>query len=660
MDRLKQMIIVSDSIRCRVQTQDAGLRLTYSGDIPSSVLEYREQFENKRALPPVFVVQPGEIFNVRSLVPNQLWERICSMVVLLLESESGLSPELEDEEFADIRFTSISSKELEYLAKRTFSQAEWKIRQYIKDQKYKFAIRDSRNDQQSLIDIGKALSLEKDPDNLLRLILRLSKKITGADAGSIFILEGDEKKVLRFKYSHTFSKELAYEEFTLPLDTSSIAGYVAVTGEVLNIPDVYHLDKDAPVVFNPSFDQTHGYRTRSMLVVPMRNHLDEVIGVIQLINSKESEESRTGNEAFEIRLSSEKDFDTLVKPFKQRYQGLMEAVAGQAAISIENNRMLKQIEQQFDEFVKASVTAIESRDPATSGHSFRVASMCVRMAEAINRDTDGDFRDIHLSDSALKEFECAGLLHDFGKVYIDPNIFLKEKKLFSWDFHSLLLRLRFLYRSIELAYEKKMAALSAGDADEKAAFEQDKLTMLATLRDIMTRVSELNEPSVGKKDPAAEIESILKQAEPLNGVDLDGKPIPILTRKEIFNLSILRGSLNEKERKIIESHVNHTYAFVSKIPWPDEYRHIPEIAITHHEKLDGSGYPRGISGKENIPVQSRIIVIADIFDALNASDRPYKQSIPLERVFAILREEAAMGKLDGQLVELFIREKVWE
>ena len=251
MDRLKQMIIVSDSIRSRIQIPtDSGLRFKYSDDIPRTVLEYKEQFENNTALPPVLIAQPAEIFNVRSLVSDQLWERICSMAILLLESESGFFPDLEDGEFADIRFASLSSKELECLVKRTFSQAEWKIRQYEKDQKYKFAIRDSRNDQQSLIDIGKALSLEKDPDNLLRLILRLSKKITGADAGSIFILEGDVEKVLRFKYSHTFSKELAYEEFTIPLDTNSIAGYVAVTGEVLNIPDVYRLDKDAPVVFN--------------------------------------------------------------------------------------------------------------------------------------------------------------------------------------------------------------------------------------------------------------------------------------------------------------------------------------------------------------------------------------------------------------------------
>jgi HD-GYP domain-containing protein (c-di-GMP phosphodiesterase class II) len=422
---------------------------------------------------------------------------------------------------------------------------------------------------------------------------------------------------------------------------------VAVTGEVLNIPDVYSLEEADPVSFNPSFDNKHGYRTKSMLVVPMRNHQDENIGVIQLINSKEADERYTGNEAFEVTLETKEDFQDKVIPFKKRYESLMQSVASQAAIAIENNRMLKQIEHQFEEFVRASVTAIESRDPATSGHSFRVAAMCVRVAEAINGVEKGKFSRIIFTDTQLKEFEFAGLLHDFGKVYLDPNIFLKSKKLFEKDFNYLLLRLKYLYRSLELQYD---------EGKEKPSLEEK----LGLIKEIMDTITELNEPKVSKENPEQIIQRILDNSDLLKAVDLGGEPIPLLTDFEITNLNIKRGSLNDEERRTIESHVDHTYAFVSKIPWPDEYRNIPEIARRHHEKLDGSGYPAGVKGKDNIPLQSRIIVIADIFDALMASDRPYKNSVPLERVLAILSEEAEQGKLDKELVSLFVECRAWE
>ena len=597
-------------------------------------------------------IQEGEecrplIFCTENEIPSLKKQDYIHHCVLILNKDTFVKDSPSVQGWYEVKIGRMEEIEVFSLVERYFTDCEWKLKQIHKDDKYKFAIRDARNDQESLIDIGQALSLEKNPDHLFRLILRLSKKITGADAGSIFITEGEEEKVLRFKYSHTFSKELAYEEFVLPLDTNSIAGYVAVTGEVLNIRDVYKLEKEDPVSFNPSFDKKHGYRTKSMLVVPMRNHLDEIIGVIQLINSKEADDRYTGNEAFEVVLETEEDFKDKVIPFKKRYENLMQAVASQAAIAIENNRMLKQIEHQFEEFVRASVTAIESRDPATSGHSFRVAAMCVRLAEAINSVQSGQFARIHFSDTQIKEFEFAGLLHDFGKVYLDPNIFLKSKKLFEKDFNYLLLRLKYLYRSLELQYEEK----------------QDHETLnkkLALIKEIMGTITELNEPKVRQDNPEEIIQHILENGDLLNAVDLSGEPIPLLTDFEITNLNIRKGSLNDEERKIIESHVEHTYAFVSKIPWPDEYRNIPEIALRHHEKLDGSGYPKRVKGKESIPIQSRIIVITDIFDALMASDRPYKTSIPLDRVLDILTEEAEDGKLDIDLVELFIENRTWE
>ena len=556
-----------------------------------------------------------------------------------------------------VRNSEITAAELDFLASRVFEKS-WNTTQGRMT-----GLLDAHRDLEELIEIGKSLSLEKDFDRLLRNILFLSKKITGADAGSIFLAEESEAgdKLLRFKYSHTFSKDLSYEEFTMTCDTSSIAGYVAVTGEILNLPDAYDIPAETPYSFNQSFDRKHGYRCKSMLVVPMRNHLDEIIGVIQLINSKETEEAAGANTAFEVRLNSEEDFRTKVVSFANRYEGLLEAVAGQAAIAIENNRMILQIEQQFDEFVKASVYAIESRDPATSGHSSRVAQICVAMANAVTASLDGAFKDISFSANDLKELELAGLLHDFGKVYIDPAVFLKAKKLVPKDKDYLQMRLAFLHRSIELRYvEHERDVLNRSEsthADDVQKLRDKRDQELKRLHTIVSLVNDLNEPRLQRDDPDQIIGKIQELGKDLVYQDLKDQDVPLLSDDELINLSTRMGSLNPEERKIIESHVVHTYNFVSKIPWPPEFKNIPSIVAGHHEKLDGSGYPEGIV---DIPLQGRMMSIADIFDALTAGDRPYKKPVPLDRVLGILREEADDGKLDADLVELFIGQKLFE
>lgn len=559
----------------------------------------------------------------------------------------------------DARKGPVSGDECLFLCRKTaknwMQEEENRQNQHIKER----SLKDALNDQESLIHIGRSLSLEKDPNKLLRSILMLSKKITGADAGSIFIVEeGGKKNYLRFKYSHTFSKKLDYEEFIMPLDTKSIAGYVGVTGKVLNIPDAYNLEEGLPVSFNTVFDEKHGYHTKSMLVLPMRNHLGTILGVIQLINCKEIPgEDYTGNEAFEVVLSTPEDYETLVVPFNERYETLMEAIAGQAAIALENNRMLLQIERQFEEFVKASVSAIESRDPATSGHSFRVAEMSVEVAKAVSESQDPLWANISYDDTQIKAIEFAGLLHDFGKVYIDPNIFLKGKKLFPQDFAYLKMRLQFLYRSIEL--DSVRIGVSEGQELEQslmASFDEK----LGKLKEIIDCVTRLNEPQVMEDDPEQIIQDLLMYGDKLHYRDLEGNMVPLLNDREIVNLKVKQGSLNPIERREIESHVERTYDFVSKIPWPKEYREIPDIALKHHEKLDGSGYPLKLMGKDAIPLPARIMAIADIFDALHASDRPYKKAVPLKKVLEILSEEAEKGKLDKELVELFISIKAWK
>ncbi len=565
----------------------------------------------------------------------------------------------------------VSDAKMRFIIDKSFSILEKYFQNEQKKIWYYNRLVDAQRDQEDLINIGKSLSGEKDMEKLLRLILYLSKKITGADAGSIYLVEEDDSgtKRLRFKYSHTFSRVIPLEEFVMDMNTKSISGYVAVTGEVLNIPDAYKLSELAPYKFNPYFDRQHNYISRSQLVVPMKNHLNEIIGVIQLLNSKESHNpaKKFENEAFEIQLDTLKDFDEYVVTFDERYNSLMEAIAGQAAVAIENNRLINQIQMQFEEFVKASVTAIESRDPATSGHSFRVAAICKELALAVNEVTTGYLGTFHFSENDIRELEFASLLHDFGKVYIDLNIFQKAKKLYPKDLENLKLRIDYLYRFMELGYDTREIEMldsltrlnGTYSTDDIKILRKEKIMRLDRIREIKDILVQLNEPTITDRDPEAILKEILAEIEGLECIDPSGGKIDILTLSDRTNLMIKRGSLNNEERSEIESHVIETYKFVSKIPWPPEYRRIPEIALRHHEKLDGTGYPDKLKGRDATSLQSRMMSIADIFDALVAQDRPYKKSVPIDRVISILQEEAGANKLDPDLVNLFIDKKIY-
>lgn len=507
---------------------------------------------------------------------------------------------------------------------------------------------DAYHDQELLIEIGQELVRQRDIDRLLRRILEISLHITGADAGSIFLVEQiDKESLLRFKYSiNTSLKTTHYEEFTMPRTTASIAGYVSLTGKTLNIADVYELPSDVPYSFNNSFDLSTGYRTRSMLAVPMSDHTGTIVGVIQLINSKEKDHESCLEPEL-IILEKPEDFFTCVVPFKQRYESLMEAIASQAAVALENAQMIKRIQNQFEQFVLAAIDAVEQRDPATSGHSYRVAMTAVKLARLLNSQDEQEGKAPRFSESNIKELEYAALLHDFGKVYIDPAIFLKERKLYPEDFEKLQLRLKYLRRSLELDFALRESRLQK-DALQRLNEEREQ-----TIREIMEiskLIERINIPTVTEIDPEEAIQRILSAPiPPVQGID--NEPIPVLTKEEIDNLKIKRGSLNEKERKEIEQHVVRSYEFVRRIPWPAEYRRIPEFIRVHHEMLDGSGYPEKLAGN-SIPMQGRILAVADIYDALTAADRPYKKAVPIPKALSILEEEARRGRLDSDLVVL--------
>ncbi|HEY6219729.1 MAG TPA: HD domain-containing phosphohydrolase [Gemmatimonadaceae bacterium] len=514
---------------------------------------------------------------------------------------------------------------------------------------------DRRRELSELTGVGVALSTERDLIQLLELILTQARRITSSDAGSLFLVERDEDgaaKSLRFRFAQNFTlPNLPLREFSVPIDHSSVAGYVAATAEPLVIADVYLLPNNVSYKQNRSFDERFNYRTKSMLVIPMKTHKDEVIGVLQLINRKKDPNTR---------LSSPEITETEVFPYDTRLVELVSALASQAAVGIENSKLYEDIERLFEGFVTAAVTAIESRDPTTSGHSGRVAKLTVGLAEAVDRGGEGSYRDLKFTKEQLRELRYAGLLHDFGKVGVREQVLVKQKKLYPQHLEVIRHRFAYLMQQADLEYERERAEYLIAHGKEGFAEADERMTKQRkkrreTLHHFMDTVSRANEPTVLAEGSFEEL-SVLGQE---MFVDFDGLQKPLLADDELRFLMIRRGNLDDRERREIESHVTHTYKFLEQIPWTRELRNIPRIAFGHHEKLNGRGYPRAI-GAGDIPVQTRMMTISDIFDALTASDRPYKRAVPLERALDILNTEAKEGMLDPELLKTFIGAKVFE
>ena len=501
--------------------------------------------------------------------------------------------------------------------------------------------------------IGMALMTEHDPDRLLVQILSQARRMTHSDAGSLYLVERgpDDTRHLRFKLSQNDTlPDLPLVEFTLPLDRSSLAGYVAITAEPLALEDVYHIPAGSPFSFNRSFDERFGYRTKSMLVVPMADHRGEVVGVVQLINRK----TDAG-----VPITSEDAASRYVVAYRDREQQIVQSLAGQAAVSIENSRLYAEIQMIFESFVKAAVTAIDQRDPTTAGHSVRVATLTVDIAEVLPRSASGPYREVRFSPDQLRELRYAALLHDFGKVGVREEVLIKSKKLPPTLFERVEARFDLIRRTMEADFHAERARLleSAG-ADRyrqsEGGIREQFETHMRELDELRAAVRRANEPSVLPEAAAEILESISQRT--FRGPD--ESPVPYVTQDELHFLRIPKGSLDERERREIESHVEQTYRFLTQIPWTEDLRNVAEIAYGHHEKLDGRGYPRGIVADE-IPIQTRIMTIADIFDALTASDRPYKRALPAERALDILKMEAKDGMLDDALVNLLIESQIY-
>lgn len=500
--------------------------------------------------------------------------------------------------------------------------------------------------------IGIALSTVRDHDVLLPMILTKARELSRSDAGSLYLLDqADGERVLRWKLAQNDSIQVDFQEMTLPITEESLAGYVALTGETLSIADAYDLPKGVPYNINNSFDRANGYLTRSMLVFPMSNHNGEIIGVLQLINRK--------IEKAPPRLTAE-TVPGFVIPFDSQVTRSMQSLAGAAGVAVENNYLYESIERLFEGFVTASVTAIEQRDPTTSGHSFRVADLTVELAKTLDSLDEGKFRTVTFTPEQVREIRYASLLHDFGKVGVRENVLVKEKKLYPLQIDLIRGRFDYIVRTMEArASQRKIDWLLAHGQDgydEIARLvDQELAEAVASMQSDLDFVMKSNEPTVL---PEGDFQH-LQQLAVREFTDREGNVRPLLEPQEVARLSIRKGNLDSNERSEIESHVTHTFHFLSKIPWTRDLRFVPEIAYAHHEKLNGRGYPRKLDSG-TIPIQSRMMTVSDIYDALTASDRPYKRAIGTERALDILGFEVDEGLLDGDLVRVFIEAKIFE
>jgi HD-GYP domain-containing protein (c-di-GMP phosphodiesterase class II) len=504
-----------------------------------------------------------------------------------------------------------------------------------------------------LLQIGVALSSERDVDSLLSLILSKAREITNADAGSLYLMEESEsgEKHLRFKLTQNDSIRFLFKESTIPLAETSMAGHVALRGAAINLSDAYKIPPERPYRFNNSFDRNSGYRTRSVLTLPMRNARDQILGVLQLINCKRNASAR---------LKTAADVKREVIPFSANSVNLGLSLASQAAVAYENGKLYDEIQRLFEGFVGASVTAIEQRDPATSGHSFRVSSLTLGLAEIVDAVQAGKYKAIHFTREQMKEIRYAALLHDFGKVGVREDVLVKAKKLYPWQLDLVKSRFDFISKGIEAgaALKKLELILERGreaTASELAALDKEFANRLREVDNDLKFVLEVNEPTVLHSAVLDRIDKIARQT----FTDSKGAAHPYLSENEVTMLSIPRGSLDEDERRQIESHVTYTFKFLEEIPWTRELRGIPRIARAHHEKLNGKGYPDGLH-EADIPLATKMMTICDIFDALNAADRPYKAAVPVDRALKILEESVRENELDPELFRLFLEAKVYE
>jgi len=498
--------------------------------------------------------------------------------------------------------------------------------------------------------IGMALMLERDNDALLRQIVDQGKRLTGSDGGGLLLAETDAqgRTYLRSalaRFDNLPEAEAAHT--VLAIDDVGIVPYAARSRQPVAVADAYNPPADVPFVADTRFERLYGYYRKSILAVPMLDHIGRLVGVLAFVNRKSDPTAV---------VRTKEDAERFVLPYTAREVSLVRSLASQAAVSIENARLYTQIEQILESVVKASVTAIDERDPSTAGHSLRVAALTTGIAEAVERGGSGAYRDTRFTGKQMRELRFAALLHDFGKVTVHEDVLMKAKKLPPVLWERVNTRFELIRTTMERDYYRQLANLRHSDDERqmRARLEEELTPQLYQLEQMWAVVKEANEPAILPEESSAELAVIASRTFTRRG----DRVTPYLTPEELRFLQIPRGNLDAAERAEVEAHAEQTYRFLNTIPWTDDLGNLCNFALSHHEKLDGSGYPRGLKGDE-IPVQVRMITIADIFDALTERNRPYKPAVPTEKALDIIRAEAADGRLDRDLVEIMVESQAY-
>lgn len=498
--------------------------------------------------------------------------------------------------------------------------------------------------------IGAALSSERNLSRLLEQILVAAKTITHADGGTLYRMTED-RSALRFEIVCNDTLGIAPGSSPagfrdLPLhgpggtpNKALVAVCAVLEDRTINIADAY---AEAGFDFSGTraFDARTGYRSQSFLTVPMKNHEGSIIGVLQLINSKHPE---TGQ----------------VQRFSVAAQHLAESLASQAAIALTNRQLISQLETLFESFISLINLAIDEKSPYTGGHCQRVPQLTMMIAEAVNATREGPLADFMMSEAELYELKIAGLLHDCGKVTTPVHVVDKATKLQTIHDRIGLIDTRFevLKRDAQIAALRKQLALRPQqDAAAEAACLSEYRQALARLDDDRAFLRQANRGCEAmppeQQQRVRDIGSGRSWRNPA-GVDAD-----FLSADEIENLTIRSGTLTAAERETINHHIVATIRMLEALPWPAHLRKVPEFAGGHHERMDGRGYPQGLT-REQMSVPARMMGIADIFEALTARDRPYKSGMKLSQALEIMRKFAANGHIDPDLFEVFMRQGVW-
>jgi len=509
---------------------------------------------------------------------------------------------------------------------------------------------------QNLSQIGLALSKERDMSKLLEMILLEAKRISNSDGGTLYMMTDDKRlkfeimmtDSLDFHMGGTSGKDIPFYPVKLFDDNgepnnSMVAAYVGLSGETVNIQDAYKA-KGFDFSGTKMFDDKTGYHSKSFLTVPLKNHEDEIIGVLQLLNAQTNKTKK-------------------IIEFRPDIQSKVEALASQAAVAITNKNLIKDLENLFESFIKLIASAIDAKSPYTGGHCERVPEITMLLADAVVKTKTGPFADFTLTDQEMYELKIAAWLHDCGKVATPEFVVDKSTKLETiYDrIHEVETRFSVLQRDKQIIKLKKELSVERDDSlsvkQKNEKFKQIKSEYQKSIRQLKKDLSFVKESNIGgefmsddKKQRINEISNYKWKP--------NGKMQNFLSENEVYNLTIPRGTLTPEERQVINDHIVVTINMLDELPYPKHLKNIPEFAGGHHEKLDGTGYPKGLT-KNEMSIQARIMAIADIFEALTARDRPYKKGKTLSQAMRILGFMKDDAHIDADLFDIFVKKKIY-